>query len=157
MSWLWFVTLAIVALVWVGLKYATPRATPISPDDPIWVAAVARARAGFSEVLGHREAGRELWVKFPLGTEAGTTEHVWGRVISVADGLVECTLETPPVAGSARGVTEVDVHDIEDWQVELEDGTIRGGFTTRAQAEIATRDGRPVPRHVEDMIRRMTD
>lgn len=47
--------------------------------------------------------------------------------------------------------------EVEDWQIELDDGTIRGGFTTRAQAEIAKRQGERVPHHIEDMLRRMTD
>jgi hypothetical protein len=53
------------------------------------------------------------------------------------------------------GSTEVRAAEIEDWQVELEDGTIRGGFTTLAQAEIAKREGQSVPSHVRDMLARI--
>lgn len=154
------VIIAIGILVWVGLKYATPQASPISPDDPLWIAAVRRARTTLPEMREFQRAGRDVWVKFPFQTQSGTTEHVWGRVTAVNGEALQCTLETPPMAGSSTttpGRTEIASAEIEDWQVELDDGTIRGGFTTRAQAEIAKRHGQSVPRHIEDMIRRMAD
>ena len=101
--------------------------------------------------------GRDVWVKFSIGTTQAP-EHVWGRVTSRSGDTLHCHLETPtgsrseaPVSGS----TEVRAAEIEDWQVELEDGTIRGGFTTLAQAEIAKREGQSVPSHVRDMLARI--
>ena len=154
------VLLGIAILVWVGLKYATPGGSPIVPDDPLWIAAVERARATIPEMLEHQRQGREVWVKFPVPTGSGRNEHVWGRITELQGELLQCTIETPPASPASRealGVTEIPATEIEDWQVELEDRSIRGGFTTRAQAEIARRDRQKVPPHVEDMIRRMTD
>lgn len=70
-----------------------------------------------------------------------------------------CTLETPPVAGRGPhpGTVRLRMEALEDWQVELDDGSIRGGFTTRAQALIADREGWRVPRHVRAMVARMID
>jgi hypothetical protein len=154
-----FVFTAIILLVWIGLKYATPRGSPIAPDDPLWAAAVQRARATVPDMLQHQQSGRDVWVKFPMRTKAGATEHVWGRVSEMRGHTLQCIVETPPAGHPARGLvmTEITTAEIEDWQVELEDGTIRGGFTTRAQAEMARRDGQSVPPHIEDMIRRMTN
>lgn len=154
------VIVGIGVLVWAGLRYATPRATPIAPDDPLWVSAVERARATLGEMRELHQAGRQVWVKFPLQGAPGATEHVWGSVTSMHDDRLRCRIETPPVAGASAaslGEMEILFAEIEDWQVELADGTIRGGFTTRAQAQIAKRRGEPIPPHVEDMIRRMTE
>lgn len=157
---LMLVLLGIAILVWVGIKYATPGGSPIVPDDPLWVSAVERARATIPEMLEHQRQGREVWVKFPVPTRSGRNEHVWGRITARQGDSLQCTIETPPASPAstaAVGVTEVPAAEIEDWQVELEDRSIRGGFTTKAQAEIARRDGQTVPPHVQDMIRRMTD
>jgi hypothetical protein len=155
---LWLVLAAIVILIWVGIRYATPRGVPIAPDDPLWVAAVERARASIPEMLEHHHNGREVWVKYPIQTSSGSKEHVWGRISAVRGDTLACTLETPPAssgAPAASATTDVRSADIEDWQVELEDRRIRGGHTTKAQAEIARRDGHPVPPHVQEMIGRM--
>ncbi len=151
------VILTLVALIWIGLKYATPQATPISPEDPLWVDAIRRARSTVPEMLALLDAGRDVWLKFPIDT-TGPPEHVWGRATGRSGDTLYCRIETPTVARSGapgRGSTEVRAADIEDWQVELEDGTVRGGFTTLAQAEIAKRDGQPVPSHVRDLLTRI--
>lgn len=153
------VVVALAVLVWLGFKYATPRGTPISPTDSVWAAAIERARATMPEMRELHNSGHQVWAKYPLRTSAGTTEHVWGRVLEVSTEYVRCTLETPPIDGAApRGVeSQIAVDRIEDWQAELDGGTIRGGFTTRAQAEISKRQGERVPHHIEDMLRRMID
>ena len=154
------VILAVIVLIWIGFKYATPRAVPISPEDPRWKEAVQRARATLPQLRELHQAGREVWVKFPLPTRAQTTEHVWGKLVAVENDRLRCTVETPPVAGRASGSPSeitVSAREIEDWQAELADGKIRGGFTTRAQAAIAKQQGVSVPRHVEEMIARMVD
>ena len=146
----------VVVLVWIGLKFATPRGTAIDPTDPLWAEAVARARATADTMRELVAAGHEVWVKFPYPPEAADREHFWGTVTEVADGHVVCAVETSPIRGPAPdGSVRVALADLEDWQVELEDGTIRGGFTTRAQARMAERDGRTVPDHVRDMLARM--
>jgi hypothetical protein len=150
----------IVVLIWAGLKYATPRGSPILPDDPLWAAAIGRARATIPEMLDHHKAGREVWVKYSVEVPSGMKEHVWGRITAVRGDTLECVIETPPASLASTvdlGMTILPSTQIEDWQVELEDGRIRGGYTTKAQAEIARRDGHTVPAHVEDMIRRMAE
>jgi hypothetical protein len=103
--------------------------------------------------------GRVVWVKFPIRDEAGEEEHVWGLLMAMDTDSLRCTLETPPVSVAKPKTNEfsVPLSDVEDWQVLLDDGSIRGGFTTRAQVQIADQQGQPVPRHVRDMVSRMKD
>jgi hypothetical protein len=81
-----------------------------------------------------------------------------GRIEQIQDDALVASVETRPVAGGAapRRVT-VPIDELEDWQVPLADGSIRGGFTTRAQALIARREGQAVPAHIAEMLGRMTD
>jgi hypothetical protein len=45
----------------------------------------------------------------------------------------------------------VPVSELEDWQLVLPDGRIRGGFTTRAQIEIAMTSGAAIPSHISEL------
>ena len=151
------VIIGAVLLIWIGFKYATPKATLLAADDPLWVEAVNRARSTVLEMMVFLDQGRDVWVKFPVDT-TDAPEHVWGRVTSRSNDVLDCRIETPTVARTrapTTGTTRVRAADIEDWQVELEDGTIRGGFTTIAQAEVAEREGQPVPSHVRAILARI--
>lgn len=135
------------------------RVTPVAPTDPLWEAAIARARATASLMEELYRAGKEVWVKFPVRMNEGDVEHVWGRVKSISPEWLRATVETPALNHRGQSESEVafPLSVLEDWQVELPDGSIRGGFGTRAQAEIARRDGLPVPRHVREMLPRFVD
>jgi hypothetical protein len=150
---------ALAALVWVGLRFGSARATPISPDDPLWREAIRRARATSSSLREFHESGREVWIKFTLGMRGKPPEHVWGRLLWYDGAILICKLETPPISGSAFGSEPIRVapDELEDWQVTVDEGSIHGGFTTRAQVQIAERDGQPVPRHIRYMLSRMVD
>jgi uncharacterized protein YegJ (DUF2314 family) len=153
--------LVALLLLFAGIIYfarqAAAAAVPIDPANPLWIRALERARATVSQMRGLFDAGHEVWVKFPLqvGPER---EHFWGRIRS-AEGLTLCVaVETRPVrGGNAPEQVNVSIEDLEDWQVQLADGSIRGGFTTRAQAEMACQQGRPVPPHIAEMLKRMID
>jgi hypothetical protein len=148
---------ALIAALWFRARQLSARATPIAPDDPIWVEAVTRARATLPTLLQLHREGQEVWVKFRLARHGSAAEHVWGRVLSAAADVLHCTIETPPIDSSGPAETDVPIGELDDWQVQLEDGSIRGGFTTRAQARISERDGTRVPRYIRDQIARMVD
>jgi hypothetical protein len=123
-------------------------ATPISDDDPLWVASRERARQNLPLLRTLQlEHGGEIAVKFPFVTDTGTREHVWGRLLDLRERDMWVTVITPPL--SHKGVPpqhlKVPVDDLEDWQLDLPDGKIRGGFSTMAQINIFRRDGRVVP------------
>lgn len=153
------VAAALAALVWFGVRHTAQEPTAISPEDPLWRAAIARARATVVTMRQLHDEGRVVWVKFPLGDAAAEREHVWGLLLALEADSLRCTLETPPASVPAPQPSElvVPLRELEDWQVLLDDGAIRGGFTTYAQVQIADRDGKPVPRHVREMVTRMTD
>ena len=156
---LFLVAAALAALVWFGVRHTADEPTAISPEDPLWRAAIARARATIATMRELHDEGRVVWVKFPFGKPAADREHVWGLLLAMETDSLRCTLETPPRAVPAPQPSElvVPLRELEDWQVLLDDGAIRGGFTTRAQVQIADRDGQPVPRHVREMVTRMKD
>ena len=156
--------LALVALVllfgaafWFGRRGAAA-AVPVDPHDPLWIAAIERARATVNDMRALQQSGHEVWVKFALPTASAECEHFWGRIERLQDEALVVAVETKPVSGGAvaRQVT-VQTGELEDWQVELADGSIRGGFTTRAQVTMARRDERHVPAHIAEMLGRMTD
>ena len=159
-------TFAIPIGVALGVLWAWARnrgqmhvVTPTDVNDPRWTEAIARARRTLPEMRAlYEEWGSEMYVKYPLSTKAATIEHVWGRLLSLSAEEMQVTLETPPThapVGAAPFV--VPVSDLEDWQLVLPDSKIRGGFTTRAQIEIAKTTGAPVPSHISELEGRFVD
>ena len=145
------------AIFWFMRRNAAA-AVAIDPTDPIWTAAIERARATMHGMRALQQSGHEVWVKFPLRPPGGEREHFWGRIEQLQDDVLVVTVETRPVAaGTVPRQVTVPTSELEDWQVQLADGSIRGGFTTRAQALIARRDGREVPAHIAEMLGRMTE
>jgi len=70
-------------------------------------------------------------VKFPLRTPSGMTEHIWGYVHSYQDGKFNVSLANEPVSSTtqADGRRDVDESEVEDWQIMLPDGKIKGGHS----------------------------
>jgi len=148
--------LLFAALVYVGRR-ATASALPIDPTDPLWTRALEQARATVPQMRALFDTGHEVWVKFPLqvGRER---EHFWGRIKAAEGPTLSVAVETQPVrGGNVPAEVNVSIEDLEDWQVQLADGSIRGGFTTRAQAAMARQRGQSVPVHVTELLKRMTD
>src|SRR5688500_6242877 len=127
------------------------RATPIDPDHPLWREAIDRARESIGMLWAlHAEAGPEAMVKYAFITSSGEKEHVWGELLELSEDSMRVTMETPPIhhRGELPRELNVPISDLEDWQLSLPDGRIRGGFTTQAQIKIARESGSPIPRHV---------
>lgn len=127
--------------------------TPIAQDDPLWVAALQKARETISLLreLQLKHKG-EIAVKFPFRTDKGETEHLWGRLLDLRERDTWLTVLTPPIAheGIRPEHVKVPVADLEDWQLDLPDGKIRGGFSTKAQMEIYRHDRRVLPMQIRD-------
>ena len=131
----------------------------IAADDPLLAAAEKKARATLPAFLAllPEHAGRAL-VKFAWTPETGGTEHLWARVERREGDRLHVQVETPPVApGPFDLARRVDLAEVEDWQVELLDGTIRGGFTVHAMFDIHRRDVGKVPRHLAAHEARFVD
>lgn len=138
----------IPALAWAFRRRgAAP--LPLAADDPLLAAAARRARQTLPELRRLRvEAAGAAAVRWPLETDAGEIEHVWGEVLALHLDEVVVRLLSRPVTQRARlpATHTVPLSAVEDWQVTLPDGAVRGSFSTIAMIAACRRDGRPVPR-----------
>lgn len=155
------VGLAIGALwAWEQRRKRRLRGLDIDTQDPIWIAAIARARdtlPRFRELADQRP--NDAFVKYPLKTTAGAVEHVWGQVLSIEGDTVVASIETPPIDGAPATPPPYNLTaaDIEDWRVESGDGKIYGAYTARAQFEYARKHGHDIPAHMLEIERRLVD
>lgn len=136
------------------------RGTYVDPSSPDWHEATARAQASIALLRELHASGRApVWVKYPLTNAKGETEHVWGELQQIDDILFRATLETPLIGGapSTSPPYELGLSALEDWQVEMPDGSIRGGFTTQVEIAMARKNGRHVPSHAARMEGRFVD
>jgi hypothetical protein len=155
---------AIAAVVLVMLllrsRARTRKGAYIDRDSPMWSEAAAKAR-GSVPVLRELFAAKAgpVAVKYPLASSGGDTEHVWGELLAIDQTTFRATLETPMLAGSPAipGPYQLPLSALEDWQVTLPDGTIRGGYTTQVEIALARQAGRPIPRHIADLEGRFAD
>jgi hypothetical protein len=89
----------------------------IDTQDPIWTAAIARARDSlprFRELAAQRP--NDAFVKYPLQTTAGAVEHVWGHALAVNGDTIVANIETPPVDGApaAPPPYNISIAEVED-------------------------------------------
>ena len=145
---------AIGAVAWLYVRWRSPRPEfpPLrtSPDDPLMLEALAKARATLGEFLSLVHApGESAHVKLYFVSNSNQVEHVWAEVLSVPnDEELEVRLVTPPVthSGQLERLYHCKLSDIEDWQVRDVQGRIHGGFSQRAMFAIARRDGIKLPK-----------
>lgn len=148
------VAVAIGVGVWLFVRWRSPRPEfpPLntSPDDPLMIAALAKAKASRAEFLALARAPKEsALVKLYFVSSSNQVEHLWAEVLEVVnDQELEVRLVTPPVthSGHLDRLYRCKLDDIEDWQVRDAAGKAHGGFTQRAMFAIARRDGVKLPR-----------
>jgi len=152
------VTLAVIAAAMVAIllvrRWLVAHPFGLKPldvrdDDPLLREAEARARKSLPAFLRllPDHMGR-AYVKFAFATDAGTTEHLWARVEAREGDRLRVQVETPPRdhGGAFEAERTLAPADLEDWQIEMEDGTIRGGYTLHAMFAIHRRDVGPIPK-----------
>ena len=106
----------------------------VAPDDPLLKEAVAKAREKFDQMRElFAQRPRDTYVKISHVSEDGRTEHLWGRLLELTERTMKFEPENlhPAYQGPLAGVLERPLADLEDWQVELPDGKIRGGYTLK--------------------------
>jgi uncharacterized protein YegJ (DUF2314 family) len=141
---------------------------PIADGDPLMALAVKKARATLPTLRElFREHPNDAMVKFAFLADSGQTEHLWAELISLGSGEFKARVKTLPMthAGKFQKLQERPLDDLEDWQVELPDGRIRGGYgfqvvfhRTRERVgqlpkEMAAHEGRFVDHDVSALIR----
>lgn len=148
-----------LGLLWALARRRSQTGHPVDTNDPIWTTAIASARATVGEMRRlHAQYGSDVYVKFPLAAKNGQIEHVWGPLLDSTKEPVQVGLATPPVGGlKSEPPFAVGCDELEDWQLVLPDGKVRGGFTTQAQIALARRGGWPVPHNVRHMEGKFVD
>lgn len=100
--------------------------------DPLLHAAHQRARGSCTTMLKlFRKYPHTTMVKVPFETDSQVEERIWCDVLSVNGKNLTCRIRTYPVSQVARIdlVQNFRIDQVEDWQVDPGDGSIRGGFT----------------------------
>jgi hypothetical protein len=106
----------------------------------------------------HSESKHSILVKYRLQNRRGEVEHPWGELQHIDATAFRATLLTPLVGGNPQDPPfELPLSSLEDWQLELPDGAIRGGFTVRAEIEFSRRAGKSLPSHIAAMEGRFVD
>jgi uncharacterized protein YegJ (DUF2314 family) len=152
------ITVAWMLLAWLRSRRVALATTPISAEDPLMLEAFRKARASIDVLRAHAGGAQQAGVKFPVRNAAQEIEHVWGELESVEEEHLVARVVTPLIEGPTP--TEpmvVPLAELEDWQMFLDDGSIRGGFTTQAQIAIARREGHPIPKNVLTQEGRFVD
>ncbi|MEZ6196426.1 MAG: hypothetical protein R3F20_11975 [Planctomycetota bacterium] len=125
-------TLAILAARILARRFG-PRPLAVAPDDPEMLRASELARARLDEFERLRgERPDDAYLKFVAPGETEPPEHVWGRVLEASSSRFRVEpVASGPLDPDAAEAIEIPRDAIEDWQVELADGRIAGGFTQR--------------------------
>jgi uncharacterized protein YegJ (DUF2314 family) len=106
----------------------------IAPDDPLMLNARTQARATVDELRTYfARFPRTCSAKVPFLTDGGRTEHVWSQILALGSSALRVSLVNRPLTHKGRipGEVEVQLDQIDDWEVTLPDGKIGGGYTTR--------------------------
>lgn len=155
------VVVALVLVVFgIAARVTRRRGTFIDPQSPEWRAAVEKARESLPVLRElHGSAPQPVWVKYAIANARGEIEHVWGELQAIDAASFRATLATPLRGGAPndRPPFTLAWSALEDWQLQLPDGRIRGGFSTQAEIALARRTGQPVPGHVAAMEGRFVD
>ncbi|MCA9736888.1 MAG: hypothetical protein R3E98_17180 [Gemmatimonadota bacterium] len=152
---------AVIATVvwWSGSRREPPGAFEDMTSPP-WSDAIAKARGSVPTLRELFPAHRgRIAVKFPLQTSRGELEHVWGELLELGQDSFVAGLDTPPRRGKpvGRPPYTLALSELEDWQLEMPDGAIRGGYTTRLDLERARERGQAIPDHILAMESRFVD
>lgn len=126
---------------------------PVARSEPEMREAIARAQAELPRFLAGLAAGtKEAFVKYPMTTHGGTTEHVWGLAHCQEGQAVVVSLASEPVMafdteGDAR--ERIALHAIEDWILTDRKGRAEGGYSHLAMVRVYRRIYRRSPRKSE--------
>ncbi len=156
-----FAFAVIASVVWLVIKSRPqPFGDFIDLSRPPWSEAVAKARQSIPTLRELFPAHRgSVGVKYPVQTSRGETEPVWGVLRELGSESFVAGLDTPLLRGKPVGEPPytLALSELEDWQLEMPDGSIRGGYTTRLDIKLARESGRPVPDHMQSMEARFVD
>ena len=135
---------------WKWMRYKGKGIEDVVPPDlkcPELDASKERAKATLSEFITEVEKGIDgAFIKFPLKTPQGMTEHIWAYVPFHRAGCFNVSLANEPIdkQQESDGRLNVAAEDVEDWQIMSPDGSIRGAYSLIALFEYWERQGKPL-------------
>lgn len=91
----------------------------------------AREAIGELRALFH-ERPEHASVRVPFTDESGIADHVWAPVVELGETTMRVRF------GDAEETVERALSDVEDWRVEMPDGSVRGAFGLSARRSSAT-------------------
>lgn len=156
----WMLLLCVPLIAWMVVKSRARPGMQVDTTSQPWATAIARTQASVPTLRElFADGGSPIDVKFPLQNSKGETEHVWGELQTLSEETFTADLRTPMRRGRpmSQPPFELPIAALEDWQVELPDGRIRGGFTTQLEISLARQQGHAIPAHIESMARRFVD
>jgi uncharacterized protein YegJ (DUF2314 family) len=118
-------------------------AMPVSSDDPLMLEAVETGKSTFSKFMEiYSDHKSDSTVRFRFETDTGAIENLWGDLLEIDDNTATVYLRTPPIHhnGELERKMTIERDQINDWQVEFPDGTLRGGYSNRAVFKIYERE-----------------
>ena len=139
--------IAFLVVGWKWLRYKGKGIDEITPPDLKCTElreSVKKAHESIHTFLSEVDQGVDgAFVKFPLTGLEGQTEHIWGYVHFYRDGIFNVTLANEPVhlKEGADGRMNIQLKDIEDWQIAMPDGRIRGAYSLIALFRYHERKG----------------
>jgi uncharacterized protein YegJ (DUF2314 family) len=140
--------------IWLLVRWRSPRPQfpPLStsPDDPLMVEALAKAKASLDEFRRLLKGPKQdALIKLRFVSNSNEVEHLWAEALEVlGENELGVRLITPPVthSGPLDRLWRCTFDDVEDWQVRDASGRVHGGFTQRAMFAIARREGVKLPK-----------
>ncbi len=158
----WIVLVLIAAVLLWTLRSRSRRAggSEIHPESPEWQAALRKAQDAVPLLRQlHAEGRQPILVKYPLENARAEREHVWGVLLDLGADTFRASLETPLLHGGPKTSPpfELPLSALEDWQLTLPDGSIRGGFTIQAEIALAQSQGRRLPPHIAALVGHFVD
>ena len=130
-------------------RYARKGGAAIAKNHPMMLEAFAEAKRTWGDFVAlFGERPNDAVVKYRLLTAAGTTEIVWGDLLALNQEEAIVMLKTPPLGGlvnPGEPRMAVPIAEVVDWQVVMDDGTLRGGFTQQATFRIIEREKGSLP------------
>ena len=161
---LFVVGVLVVAVVvwWRFFHIARPVFPPleIADNDPLMAEANRKAQRTLDRFRGlYADLNQNARVKVPFVTSAGVREYLWAEVRELGEEDAEVLYLTPPVTHEGRldRIHRHPLSEIVDWQVELPDGSYRGGFTMRVMFRRGREHWGSLPPQLEEEERRYGD
>lgn len=128
-------------------------------DSPEFSAAKKQARdtlGFFTQKASEHVDG--AFIKFPLVTADNLTEHIWGYVHHYGNGKFNVSVANDTFATREHGMRmDVSEDDVEDWQIMLPDGTIKGAFSVIGVFRYLERKGRRLNRTMRKQKQALLD